>query len=135
MQLRHLRHDFDSHGVEASRRTMKGNQSLAEFRRFSDKHRVRKPHFRGEAKFAVSEREGKNVRSRQTLVPVTGIKFQKRVGADGGGRTNTLVRVPDFESSASANSATSATKAAQYKSSGRDVNKFVSGSAPEWARD
>jgi hypothetical protein len=29
-------------------------------------------------------------------------------GADGGGRTHTLVRVPDFESSASANSATSA---------------------------
>jgi hypothetical protein len=47
------------------------------------------------------------------------------VGADGGGRTHTLVRVPDFESSASANSATSATKSAQYKSSGHDVNKFV----------
>ena len=31
-------------------------------------------------------------------------------GADGGGRTHTLVRVPDFESSASANSATSATE-------------------------
>ena len=30
------------------------------------------------------------------------------VGADGGGRTHTLSRVPDFESSASANSATSA---------------------------
>ena len=30
-------------------------------------------------------------------------------GADGGGRTHTLLRVPDFESSASANSATSAT--------------------------
>jgi hypothetical protein len=30
------------------------------------------------------------------------------IGADGGGRTHTLVRVPDFESSASANSATSA---------------------------
>ena len=29
-------------------------------------------------------------------------------GADGGGRTHTLSRVPDFESSASANSATSA---------------------------
>ena len=29
-------------------------------------------------------------------------------GADGGGRTHTLLRVPDFESSASANSATSA---------------------------
>ena len=32
------------------------------------------------------------------------------VGADGGGRTHTLSRVLDFESSASANSATSATK-------------------------
>src|SRR2546428_356370 len=31
------------------------------------------------------------------------------VGADGGGRTHTLFRVPDFESSASADSATSAT--------------------------
>src|SRR5215468_5716696 len=31
-----------------------------------------------------------------------------KVGADGGGRTHTLLRVPDFESSASANSATSA---------------------------
>ena len=31
-------------------------------------------------------------------------------GADGGGRTHTLLRVLDFESSASANSATSATK-------------------------
>ena len=34
------------------------------------------------------------------------------VGADGGGRTHTLLRVPDFESSASANSATSATMVA-----------------------
>lgn len=33
---------------------------------------------------------------------------RKQVGADGGGRTHTLLRVPDFESSASANSATSA---------------------------
>ncbi len=32
-----------------------------------------------------------------------------KFGADGGGRTHTLVRVPAFESSASANSATSAT--------------------------
>ena len=32
------------------------------------------------------------------------------VGADGGGRTHTLLRVLDFESSASANSATSATR-------------------------
>ena len=32
-------------------------------------------------------------------------------GADGGGRTHTLSRVLDFESSASANSATSATAA------------------------
>jgi hypothetical protein len=30
-------------------------------------------------------------------------------GADGGGRTHTTLRLPDFESSASANSATSAT--------------------------
>ena len=29
-------------------------------------------------------------------------------GADGGGRTHTTLRLPDFESSASANSATSA---------------------------
>src|SRR5579872_519200 len=34
-------------------------------------------------------------------------------GADGGGRTHTLSRVLDFESSASANSATSATKNSQ----------------------
>src|SRR5450756_2939522 len=32
-----------------------------------------------------------------------------KVGADGGGRTHTPFRIPDFESSASANSATSAT--------------------------
>ena len=31
-------------------------------------------------------------------------------GADGGGRTHTSLRIPDFESSASANSATSATR-------------------------
>ena len=35
--------------------------------------------------------------------------FRFLVGADGGGRTHTPLRVPDFESSASANSATSAT--------------------------
>lgn len=40
---------------------------------------------------------------------------KKKVGADGGGRTHTLSRVLDFESSASANSATSATKGAEYK--------------------
>src|SRR5713226_7235942 len=34
-------------------------------------------------------------------------------GADGGGRTHTLLRVPDFESSASANSATSASAECQ----------------------
>ena len=39
--------------------------------------------------------------------PKTNRKFPKN-GADGGGRTHTLVRVQDFESSASANSATSA---------------------------
>ena len=33
-----------------------------------------------------------------------------KVGADGGGRTHTSLRIPDFESSASANSATSATR-------------------------
>src|SRR6516225_1839595 len=36
--------------------------------------------------------------------------FRFLVGADGGGRTHTPLRVPDFESSASANSATSATR-------------------------
>ena len=36
----------------------------------------------------------------------------QRVGADGGGRTHTLFRVPDFESGASANSATSAQRRA-----------------------
>jgi hypothetical protein len=36
-------------------------------------------------------------------------------GADGGGRTHTPFRVPDFESSASANSATSATVAGNIK--------------------
>ena len=35
--------------------------------------------------------------------------IQENNGADGGGRTHTLSRVPDFESGASANSATSAT--------------------------
>ena len=44
-------------------------------------------------------------------------------GADGGGRTHTLSRVPDFESGASASSATSAT-VCQYISSGGEVNKF-----------
>jgi hypothetical protein len=34
--------------------------------------------------------------------------YAENIGADGGGRTHTLLRVPDFESSASANSATSA---------------------------
>lgn len=38
------------------------------------------------------------------------LKNAFEVGADGGGRTHTLSRVLDFESSASANSATSATK-------------------------
>src|SRR5882757_3927628 len=38
-----------------------------------------------------------------------------QVGTDGGGRTHTLVRVPDFESSASANSATSATRQSACK--------------------
>ena len=37
-----------------------------------------------------------------------------KVGADGGGRTHTPFRIQDFESSASANSATSATKAREY---------------------
>ena len=44
-------------------------------------------------------------------------------GADGGGRTHTLSRVPDFESGASASSATSAT-VRQYISAGGEVNKF-----------
>ena len=35
-------------------------------------------------------------------------------GADGGGRTHTPFRIPDFESSASANSATSATRQTLY---------------------
>jgi hypothetical protein len=47
----------------------------------------------------------------------------ERHGADGGGRTHTLSRVPDFESGASANSATSAT-VRQYISWGGEVNKF-----------
>jgi hypothetical protein len=42
-------------------------------------------------------------------------------GADGGGRTHTLSRVPDFESSASANSATSATLITKH------LCKFVPG--------
>jgi hypothetical protein len=45
-------------------------------------------------------------------------------GADGGGRTHTLVRVLDFESSASANSATSAPKVNQYISADAEVNPF-----------
>src|SRR2546428_9111496 len=36
------------------------------------------------------------------------LRLRKEIGADGGGRTHTPFRVPDFESSASANSATSA---------------------------
>jgi hypothetical protein len=40
------------------------------------------------------------------------------VGTDGGGRTHTLLRVLDFESSASANSATSATSITNYKFAG-----------------
>ena len=44
-------------------------------------------------------------------------------GADGGGRTHTLSRVPDFESGASASSATSATMR-QYISADGKVNKF-----------
>ena len=42
-------------------------------------------------------------------------------GASGGGRTHTLLRVPDFESSASANSATLAT-GVQYILPGDEVN-------------
>ena len=45
-------------------------------------------------------------------------------GADGGGRTHTLLRVPDFESSASANSATSALGDEEYKSQPGEVNRF-----------
>ena len=37
------------------------------------------------------------------------LSLGRKNGADGGGRTHTLLRVPDFESGASANSATSAT--------------------------
>ena len=52
-------------------------------------------------------------------------KTQRKLqdGADGGGRTHTLSRVPDFESGASASSATSAT-VCQYILSGGEVNKF-----------
>ena len=44
-------------------------------------------------------------------------------GADGGGRTHTLSRVPDFESSASANSATSASQVAEHAS--RSVCRLI----------
>jgi hypothetical protein len=46
-------------------------------------------------------------------------------GADGGGRTHTLSRVPDFESGASANSATSATN---------QIKRFIARAAPALAR-
>ena len=46
------------------------------------------------------------------------------IGADGGGRTHTSVKTPDFESSASANSATSATVSENIKAA-HEVNKFV----------
>src|SRR5215204_3154210 len=49
------------------------------------------------------------------------------IGTGGGGRTHTLLRVPDFESSASANSATSALWCQQYKSPGPAVNPFCTG--------
>src|SRR5437867_2176690 len=45
-------------------------------------------------------------------------------GADGGGRTHTLLRVPDFESSASANSATSALVCRKYIPVRTEVNTF-----------
>ena len=45
----------------------------------------------------------------KTVKAIAGNSAVGGVGADGGGRTHTLLRVPDFESSASANSATSAT--------------------------
>ena len=57
------------------------------------------------------------------------IDYQESNGADGGGRTHTLLRVPDFESGASANSATSATMR-QYILSGNKVNKFHSPGLP-----
>ena len=44
-----------------------------------------------------------------TVVVKTEQGKEEEGGADGGGRTHTLSRVPDFESGASANSATSAT--------------------------
>src|SRR6266542_2945752 len=44
----------------------------------------------------------------QVMARVTCALPLDAVGADGGGRTHTLLRVPDFESSASASSATSA---------------------------
>src|ERR1043165_3781217 len=45
-------------------------------------------------------------------------------GTDGGGRTHTSVKTLDFESSASANSATSATAPENIKATD-EVNKFV----------
>src|SRR6266446_2768479 len=52
-------------------------------------------------------------------------------GADGGGRTHTSLRIPDFESSASANSATSAQCGKEYNPVGNEVNSSFGGvSAP-----
>ena len=58
------------------------------------------------------------------VVVVVVRRSEEWVGADGGGRTHTLSRVPDFESSASANSATSAPGEEYYKSEPGEVNNF-----------
>ena len=63
--------------------------------------------------FYVGQLEQRFGETRFANCPHPGIRgrgFKKIFGADGGGRTHTLLRVLDFESSASANSATSATK-------------------------
>src|ERR1700690_234306 len=59
------------------------------------------PHPQSAAKTKSGQRNINRYTSRK-------IAIQENNGADGGGRTHTLSRVPDFESGASANSATSA---------------------------
>ena len=51
-------------------------------------------------------------------------------GADGGGRTHTSSRTPDFESGASANSATSAQRQANIKTAWVEVNEIIRFPAP-----
>src|SRR5437867_2556743 len=50
--------------------------------------------------------------------------LEKELGADGGGRTHTSLRIPDFESSASANSATSARCRHKIYRAWDGVNRF-----------